>query len=159
MLTQKDLLRSNGIEPVTFTLPCVFPNCNEQFTFRAKLYQHIRQHCGLIRTFQCPLCERSCDGMPNLVRHAWSCGGIRPYHCPFRGCEFASAQRQCLKTHLLSKIHQLSTTVFSLDCVTNFQTPLDFVLFQGQNVIGITRCDSWRGLLLSAIRVAGEYSG
>ena len=97
-----------------FSLPCIYTDCNQQFSFTQSLYNHIkREHSPGTR---CPCCmwewKRSSYG--ELVRHARTHSKHKPYICPFSDCEYAATHKRELKVHLMSSIHELSINTHTL---------------------------------------------
>ena len=127
--SKMDVSHRLGLEPApSFVYPCVFPKCKAQFKSGPKLHQHIRRHIGMDGDLECPICGNTFTTITKFVRHAWSCSGIRPFGCPFRGCEYAASQKVLLKNHLLSKVHQLSIHGNAVFSIVFFH---HFILLQG----------------------------
>ena len=97
-----------------FSLPCIYPHCNQQFPFTQNLYNHIKRDHSPGR--RCPYCMREWNPLlyGELVRHARTHLKHKPYICPFSDCEYAAAQKKELKVHLMSSIHELSINTHTL---------------------------------------------
>ena len=103
---KEECLNSVDLQPLSF--PCVFKGCQEQFSVRKMLNQHVRKHWKSDQDRRCKTCGReNFISSGDMIRHVWSCSNVRPYICPFRGCDSDANQRWNLQVHLLS-MHKFS---------------------------------------------------
>lgn len=106
------LRRHSFLDLSGFSLPCIHPDCNQQFAFTQRLYQHIKYAHGPEK--RCPYCKWVASSYVKLVRHALAHTKHKPYVCPFSDCEYAAAQKGALKQHLMSSFHELSINTRTL---------------------------------------------
>lgn len=109
--SKKEYLARHGLRPIQFILPCIYPDCKQEFVATKDLNQHIRSHDEKDSS-KCPFCDNAIKCVADLAVHVRNHTEDRPYGCPFPHCAYASKQKANLRHHLRSDIHQLSLYTF-----------------------------------------------
>lgn len=110
---QSHVLVKHGLQSAGFSFPCIYPNCTEKFRFTKTLTSHLRTGHNDNIGARCPYCGTEWHTLYNLMLHVRSHTRHRSYVCPFFGCSYAAGSKGQLDDHLQSRIHQLSTFLFS----------------------------------------------
>ncbi|CAH1774757.1 unnamed protein product [Owenia fusiformis] len=98
VFTSKNALaRHAGVHSTKDKHFCSF--CDKVFSSTGTLRVHMNIHLGM--KLDCEVCGKQFNQKPNLIAHARSHTGEKPYKCHF--CDFAAANRTNFKRHLERK--------------------------------------------------------